>query len=69
MCDRQRGRREQLAALLGEGTEEVKLAIDRLADHLNVTSTHAVRATAVNNGIETLYASSPLPKNPKTWTT
>jgi uncharacterized protein Yka (UPF0111/DUF47 family) len=45
-----------MAALLGEGTEEVKLAIDRLADHPNVASTHAVRAKAVNNGMETLYA-------------
>jgi uncharacterized protein Yka (UPF0111/DUF47 family) len=47
---------QEMAALLGEGTEEVKLAIDRLADHPSVASTHAVRAKAINNSMETLYA-------------
>lgn len=47
---------EQMTALLSQGAEEIKLAIDRLADHPNVSSTHAVRAKAANNRMETLYA-------------
>jgi len=46
----------EMAALLHQGAEEIKLAMDRLAEHPNVASTHAIRARSVNNDMETLYA-------------
>jgi uncharacterized protein len=42
--------------LLSRGTEEIKLAIDRLTQHPKVASTHAIRAKSVTNEMETLYA-------------
>ncbi len=47
---------EEMAALLSQGADEIRLAMDRLADHPGVASTHAVRAKATNNRMETLYA-------------
>jgi uncharacterized protein Yka (UPF0111/DUF47 family) len=48
----------QMAALLYQGAEEIKLAMDRLAAHPNVASDHAIRARQVNNSMETLYATA-----------
>jgi len=47
---------EEMAQLLSQGAEEIRLAMARLADHPGVASTHAVRAKATNNRLETLYA-------------
>lgn len=46
----------EMAALLGQGAEEIKLATDRLNGHPKVASTHAIRARTVTNDMETLYA-------------
>jgi len=46
----------EMAELLGHGSGEIKLAMDRLADHPGVASKHAIRAKSVNNEMETLYA-------------
>lgn len=46
----------EMAGLLALGAEEIKLAIDRLDKHPNVASIHAVRAKAVRNNMEQLYA-------------
>lgn len=42
--------------LLSQGAEEIKLAMDRLTQHPNVASSHAIRARGINNSMETLYA-------------
>lgn len=47
---------QQMAQRLSQGAEEIKMAIERLSDHPGVASTHAVRAKAVRNDMETLYA-------------
>jgi uncharacterized protein len=47
---------QEMAALLRQGADEIKLAIDRLDEHPAVASTHAIRAKQVNNNMETLYA-------------
>ncbi|MBN1202301.1 MAG: DUF47 family protein [Anaerolineae bacterium] len=46
----------QMAELLGRGAEEIKLAIDRLPQHPGVASAHAIRARAIDNQMEVLYA-------------
>jgi uncharacterized protein Yka (UPF0111/DUF47 family) len=46
----------EMAGLLALGAEEIKLAIERLDKHPNVASIHAVRAKAVRNNMEQLYA-------------
>ncbi|MCC6800981.1 MAG: DUF47 family protein [Anaerolineae bacterium] len=46
----------EMAELLRRGAEEIALAMDRLSEHPNVASTHAIRARAVTNEMETLYA-------------
>ena len=46
----------EMAELLNRGAEEIKLAMDRLAEHPNVAGNHAVRARGINNDMETLYA-------------
>jgi predicted phosphate transport protein (TIGR00153 family) len=45
-----------MVALLNRGAEEIKLAIDRLEQHPSVASNHAIRAKAVENDMELLYA-------------
>ena len=47
---------QQMAELLTEGAQEIKLAIDRFQDHPGVASSHAIRAKATKNRMETLYA-------------
>jgi uncharacterized protein Yka (UPF0111/DUF47 family) len=47
---------QNMAGLLSQGAEEIKLAMDRLELHPGVASTHAVRAKAIKNDMETLYA-------------
>ncbi len=46
----------EMAELLRRGAEEIALAMDRLSEHPNVASSHAIRARAVTNEMETLYA-------------
>lgn len=46
----------RMTALLSKGAEEIKLAMDRLEQHPNIASDHAIRARSVNNDMETLYA-------------
>ena len=46
----------QMAALLDQGAENIKLAMDRLEQHPSVATTHTVKAKGVNNDMETLYA-------------
>ncbi len=46
----------EMARLLASGAEELKLAMDRLPEHPSVASMHAIRARAVDNTIEMLYA-------------
>lgn len=48
----------EMASLLSQGAEEIKLALDRLTTHPNVASSHAIRARSVNNNMETLYATA-----------
>ena len=48
----------EMASLLSQGAEEIKLALDRLTKHPNVASSHAIRARSVNNEMETLYATA-----------
>jgi uncharacterized protein len=45
-----------MAELLHNGAEEIHLAIERLELHPNVADSHAVRAKAIENRMETLYA-------------
>lgn len=47
---------QEMAQRLSQGAEEIKMAIERLSDHPSVASTHAIRAKAVCNDMETLYA-------------
>jgi uncharacterized protein Yka (UPF0111/DUF47 family) len=47
---------QNMTDLLTQGAQEIKLAMDRLQDHPGVASTHAVRAKAIKNRMETLYA-------------
>lgn len=47
---------QQMAKLLGIGAESIKAAIERLKDHPNIATSHAIKAKAVNNDMETLYA-------------
>ena len=46
----------EMSEKLRVGAEEIKLAIDRLNTNPGVASSHAVRARAIKNDIETLYA-------------
>jgi len=45
-----------MAQLLHEGAEELHLAMERLEHHPNVADSHAVRAKAIENRMDTLYA-------------
>jgi len=47
---------QEMAQLLVQGTEEIKLAVERLEGHPRVASDHANRAKAVDNRVERLYA-------------
>jgi len=47
---------KEMARLLATGTEEIKLAMDRLPQHPSVATMHAIRARAINNTMDTLYA-------------
>lgn len=47
---------KEMARLLESGAEEIKLAMDRIPLHPTVATMHAIRARAVDNTIETLYA-------------
>jgi predicted phosphate transport protein (TIGR00153 family) len=46
----------EMAELLKRGAEEISQAMARLSEHPNVASSHAIRARAVTNEMETLYA-------------
>ncbi len=46
----------EMAERLNQGAEEIKLAIDRLERNPGVASQHAIRARAIKNDLETLYA-------------
>jgi uncharacterized protein Yka (UPF0111/DUF47 family) len=39
-----------------ESAEEIKLAMERIPQHPGVATTHAIRARAIDNRMETLYA-------------
>ncbi len=47
---------QQMTDLLTQGAQEIKLAMDRLQEHPGVASSHAIRAKAIRNRMETLYA-------------
>ncbi len=47
---------QAMAEMLHNSAEEILLAIQRLEHHPNVADTHAVRAKAIENRMETLYA-------------
>ncbi len=47
---------QEMAQRLSQGAEEIKMAIERLSDHPGVASSHAIRAKAIRNDMETLYA-------------
>ncbi len=46
----------EMSEKMRAGAEEIKLAIDRLNTNPGVASSHAIRARAIKNDIETLYA-------------
>ncbi len=45
-----------MVEMLHKSAEEIHLAMERLEHHPNVADTHAVRAKAIENQMETLYA-------------
>jgi len=47
---------KEMARYLATGAEEIKLAMDRIPLHPSVATIHAIRARAVDNAIDTLYA-------------
>ncbi len=47
---------QEMAQRLSQGAEEIKMAIERLSDYPGVASSHAIRAKAIRNDMETLYA-------------
>jgi hypothetical protein len=47
---------QQMADLLTQGAQEIKLAMDRMQEHPGVASSHAVRAKHAKSRMETLYA-------------
>lgn len=46
----------EMATLLHNSADEIRLAIERLEHHPNVADDHAVRVKAIENQMETLYA-------------
>jgi len=46
---------KEMAELLQAAAEEIKLAMDRIPLHPGVATTHAIRARAIDNRMETLY--------------
>jgi hypothetical protein len=48
----------QMAELIHDGAEELRLAVERLSDHPRVANEHAVRALATSNRMEKLYATA-----------
>jgi predicted phosphate transport protein (TIGR00153 family) len=46
----------QMAEMMRESAEEIKLAMERIPQHPGVATTHAIRARAIDNRMETLYA-------------
>ena len=46
---------QQMAGLLGQGSEAIRQAIERLAQHPHVASKHAQSAKGIKNEVETLY--------------
>jgi predicted phosphate transport protein (TIGR00153 family) len=46
----------QMATMLHNSAEEIRLAIERLEHHPNVADAHALRVKAIENQMETLYA-------------
>lgn len=47
---------QTMADMLHSSAEEIRLAVERLERHPNVADSHAVRAKAIENRMETLYA-------------
>lgn len=47
-----------MAELVRDGADELRLAVERLSQHPRVANEHAVRALAVNNRMEKLYATA-----------
>lgn len=46
----------QMAQLLHNAAEEIKLSMERLEHHPNVADSHAVRVKGIENSMDTLYA-------------
>lgn len=46
---------QRMASLLSEAAQEILLGVQRLMDHPNVASDHAVRAKALENRVERVY--------------
>lgn len=49
---------QEMADMLKQGAEEIHLAMERLEHHPNVADSHAVRAKAIENRMEELYANA-----------
>ncbi len=46
---------QRMASLLRDAAQEIHLAVQRLSDHPGVAESHAVRAKALENRVETVY--------------
>jgi predicted phosphate transport protein (TIGR00153 family) len=46
---------KRIASLLREAADEIRLAMERLEDHPNISAEHAQRAKALENRVETVY--------------
>lgn len=49
---------QQMSELVRDGADELRLAVVRLSEHPRVANEHAVRALAVSNRMEELYANA-----------
>lgn len=47
---------KQMAKLMLQAAEDIKMAMERLEEHPAVATSHAVKAKAIDNEMETLYA-------------
>lgn len=58
---------QEMADMLRSGAEEIHLAMMRIEEHPNVADSHAIRAKAIENRMEELYATAiaDLFKNPE----
>ena len=49
---------KQMAQMLAQGAESIKLAIERLEDHPGVANTHANEAKSIDNDLQELYTNA-----------